>query len=1589
MSARHRVPSFTVVLALLAGLLVVFTSTPAVAVASDVTAGTLHWGIKESWRNYIGSGVIMSDGVTRAADGAFDFPVQAGSFDDDGNALTLQLSGTVRFAAYCEDNTAYTKCLLDSTFSKLSLLISADHQELRGDYDGISRDTPGGEITHYSDVVIATINSLDATPSIDGGTTNWPSMPTVAGDGFPLYPVGTTMDPVSLSYEGPGGAPDLGEHWSTPGTPAFTPGATWAGTANPANREVLVGAGMLHVVERASTTATQLTVLALHPETLAPSEPVEVPLAANATYVVANDPASDRIFVATQVSTRVGGVRGGDAVVRALTWLGDRYEVTTLGTVSGTAFTLNAMTWNTVAGELAFITQVAGTAADRFTLTRVPGGTGAFVSVPIVLSAPLADTHRTGPLFSRGGPKSVGTLLGLRDGSYLAVGGLSGSMPLPARHLVAGAQSAAAALIEGSVPTVQPFAADYNQYFNYELATRASDGSVLLYGANWTGVVGYVDVVDGVVRVLSNNVPVGVEGYSDHADSDAARGLDYMLSQTAATVDVLRDQRLVASIPIEGFARDILGRDVLSVLTDGSLIVQVFDATKPSLRALQRLTLTGVSPMVLSDPADHAVTLPAGVSSATISFQATGTGGMQWQMRPAGASRFSDIAGETSPLLALNATLNTDGTQVRAVFANAAGTVVSAAATMSVRTAPLVESPPAAVTVYAGQPFELSVLATGNPAPTVTWQRQTADGWADVTSGVSGTRLTVTAASASDNGALYRAKLANEVDTVYTTEALVTVRERPSVPETTTYTGVSLEWSGSPEWQHRPPNGSSSNYFSAGVSDGTPTSYQATVDGVEILQRAPGGETTAATWATRGSHIDAGGAAAQLMRFTGGTAVLQSDGSATIQWTGAASINFYDGLVPFTLTNPAMTIDASGTGTLTADLSGYSGDMANPDKPKEPVVPQSSVTLATFHGVVIDAERGFVATPDFDGVLIDSRGGTPQLTTGAGWGAWPQSFIDFHATTNLAAYFYSTGGSMDAAKRPASLGVGFSGAGVPSVPETPVITPPVLSPSDPTTVASTKEGSLLWGVRSSFRSYITGSIAKGSISVSHGASAQGGLFRFGQTSTDWSSESSTATTSYGGSVTFLGHAGVLNLTFADPVVRIDSATSGTLLVTVNGAQAPIGALDLTAATQAGFEGGVAYANVPVTLTQDGARVFSYGSSQFYPPGTAMDPLSFVIGATASPDSGGSGAQAVAAYAADSWTPPATPPTNTGLYITPEQLKDIRPGSELTVVGAGFRPNEADIKVVLYSEPVVLERNLIADAAGTATWTGIIPLDTQPGTHTLTFQGSQNLGIELSVKEPNPITGCAVNDATVDWGFKESFRSYISGTIAHGAWEVTDGATYQTPSFGWAGGQGLFDHESFAGRVSFQGAVRFTGHDGLLDTAVKNPTILFTGTDTAYLLLDVQGLTMDDALAGKTENVLSFEQVSFAEIDLSAADVEVSEDGATVTVTDAPTSITSQGFEAFPNYEPGTEFDPISFVVSTASDCAVVSGDAIAPISTEEDPGGKADLGWRWWVGGGALAVGVLAAAVLLLSRSRRHSTDEVADTAGEIVEPVK
>ncbi|MDM4762247.1 HtaA domain-containing protein [Galbitalea sp. SE-J8] len=823
-----------------------------------------------------------------------------------------------------------------------------------------------------------------------------------------------------------------------------------------------------------------------------------------------------------------------------------------------------------------------------------------------------------------------------------------------------------------------------------------------------------------------------------------------------------------------------------------------------------------------------------------------------------------------------------------------------------------------------------------------------------------------------------------------------------AAPEPTSIDGLTLEWSGNAEMQGAPFFGGS-DYFSAGASDGTEAGYAATSGAVSIVQRSAAGVESPATYATRAAHVGTGGSAAQLVRVGDGRGAFAADGSAVVTWTGSWSVNFYGGLAPFTLSDPVLTVNADGTGALTVTVSGYASSISDPSA-KAPITPVPDVQLATFHGVTTDAVNGFVVAPDYAGVAIAvPAGATPQNRSVAGWGAWPQSFVDVHQLTGLSSYWYSSGSVTDADKAPTPFVVSVAGAPAPAPPG--ATTPGAISPGatapgaaapgaptpDPSatpgaasagrpapTSRGAASGSLLWGVKSSFRSYVTGPIAAGAITLRGGADERRGVYWFGQKGAGgYDDAERSGATAYRGAVRFTGHHGILDLTLSDPVVRVDDARAATLLLRVNGgARVPFAAIDLSAARRSTKRGAVSYTGAPVALSAAGAGAFSYGGSAFYPVGAAMDPISFTIGA---PEKARPQASTAAAYHRTTFTAPSEPPAGAGATVdTPGTL---HAGDSISVTADGFGRGEAGIAAVVYSRPIVLSTSLTADADGRVTWTGALPTTLEPGPHIVTLQGSVDRGAPLTVVAP-AADRCAVTAARITWGFKESFRAYISGTIANGEWRVGDGATYATPDFGFSGGTGTYNGST--GLVSFPGSIRFTGHGGALDTTVANPQLQFVDANTALLLLDVSGPTMDG-------DQIDESAVQFVTLDLAGGTVGVSPDGTTLTASDVPTALTDAGHVAFPNYESGTAFDPISFTVTTAAGCAAKVGADPTPAPTRA-PSGAADTPAPPATGGedaepessaplvivslaaGVLIIAAIVLAVLLL-RTRRRPAD--------------
>jgi hypothetical protein len=543
----------------------------------------------------------------------------------------------------------------------------------------------------------------------------------------------------------------------------------------------------------------------------------------------------------------------------------------------------------------------------------------------------------------------------------------------------------------------------------------------------------------------------------------------------------------------------------------------------------------------------------------------------------------------------------------------------------------------------------------------------------------------------------------------------------------------------------------------------------------------------------------------------------------------------------------------------------------------------------------------------------------------------------------------------DIAFTDADWGILFPGGGTPT--PTPTPTTPTPTPREP--VAPVAGGSMSWAISPSFNSYVTGTIAKGSISVGNGATRSGGTFWFGQAEVStFSPATGTGTVSYGGSVRYFGHQGALDVTIANPQVRITSPSSASLYVTSGGRQVQFATLGLGAAQRSDVNGAVTFTNAPATLTAAGISQVLGGFS------TTLAPVTFTIGVPAAAPLGATGTVAAASATTTTTTNgiPSAPPATSGIDLDEQSLAALQSGGVFTIEAAGFEPNETDIALVVYSTPTVIATDLTADAQGVVRWTGSLPASLADGEHTLTLQGSVDRGVVFTLTRAAAIGTCAVDGATLSWGFKESFRVYIEG-IAAGGWELTD-VEYVYPDYVWADGTGSIDPETMTGLVTYGGSIRFTGHDGALDTTLSNARLELAG-ETGYLVFDVAGQTQGGASVAEPG-------VRFAEFTVPSLGVV---DGA-ITLDAVPATLTDAGAAAFGTYPRGEELDPISAIIPVTADCltgapAAADEPVAAVEGAAEDVASTSDPAPVWpWIAGGVGLLAVIVVAGVLIGRRR-------------------
>lgn len=235
-------------------------------------------------------------------------------------------------------------------------------------------------------------------------------------------------------------------------------------------------------------------------------------------------------------------------------------------------------------------------------------------------------------------------------------------------------------------------------------------------------------------------------------------------------------------------------------------------------------TLTvNTSPVVNSQPANKTICSGA---NTTFTVGATGTGlNYKWQIL--NGSTWTDLTNtgiystvSTSTLNITGATTAVNGARYRCVVSGTCPSPVNSGdATLTIQTAPVVNTPPASVSVCPSGNTSFTVAASGSNL-TYQWEINTGSGWATLNNGgkysnTNTTTLNITGATISENGNQYRCVVSgsctpsvtsgaatltiNTVPAVTTspTNKVICLNDNTTFSVTATGTGINYQWEAS------------------------------------------------------------------------------------------------------------------------------------------------------------------------------------------------------------------------------------------------------------------------------------------------------------------------------------------------------------------------------------------------------------------------------------------------------------------------------------------------------------------------------------------------------------------------------------------------------------------------------------------------------------------------------------------------------------------------------------------------------------------------------------------------------------------------
>ena len=469
----------------------------------------------------------------------------------------------------------------------------------------------------------------------------------------------------------------------------------------------------------------------------------------------------------------------------------------------------------------------------------------------------------------------------------------------------------------------------------------------------------------------------------------------------------------------------------------------------------------------------------------------------------------------------------------------------------------------------------------------------------------------------------------------------------------------------------------------------------------------------------------------------------------------------------------------------------------------------------------------------------------------------------------------------------ASAAVGLSGiAATPALANQPAPTAQIVSEQAPAAASqSLQDASVDWGVKSSFRRYITGPVAGGSQELTGATSNADGSYHFTAAEGTVEADGSYHIKFTGSSVKYTGHHGVLEVTISDLELVIKDG-QGSLYANIserpyNGNTTPnppvqhdhtlIGTFDASSLKNEGGQLTLAASDATkVKLSAEATSVFA----GFYQAGQELDALAFSAKLVTK--------QAPAPEKPADPTPepsqpaqPAPEPTQPA-QPAPEPSKPADPAPEPT------QPAPEQSKPA--ETPAPQPSQTSEAPASTPSKPGEAPSSQPAPQPSQSSEAAKPAPAQPPATDAAPRTdvpkgqGHIIESGNLTWNIRDSFLHYLN-TIARGNITVEGLSKNAAGGLDFTSASGSYDESTKTGQINFAGKVHISGHHGQLNSSFEN-TRLVIKEGKGYLVVDAEALNMQG------EN-RTFKDLVLAEVDLSGATLEnnvLSAKNAAVTVT---------------------------------------------------------------------------------------------------------